>query len=174
MTESEVTRDRAVSISPARLRWIAGLAALLAASIFLWLMFGGMRKNLVYYWKPSQVVKAGPKAVGAAIRLGGMVVPGSIQRGKGASAVEFDVEDGSSTLHVKSLGVPPQLFRAGIGVVVEGTMTPNGVFEGKRLLVSHSNEYRAPTDMAHADVEKLMSSTEGLEPEAAAEGTKSP
>ncbi len=174
MSESEVTRDRAVSISSTKLRWIAVITVIVAASIFLWLMLGGMRKNLVYYWGPTQVEKAGPKAVGATIRLGGMVVPGSIERGKGASAVSFDVEDGGSTVHVVSEGVPPQLFRAGIGVVVEGTMTPRGVFAGKRLMVSHSNEYRAPTDMAHADVEKLMKSTDGLDPKAVDQGAKTP
>ncbi len=174
MSESEVTRDRAVSISSAKLRWIAIITIVVAASVFLWLMLGGMRRNLVYYWGPTQVEKAGPRAVGATIRLGGMVAPGSIERGKGASAVSFDVEDATSKVHVVSDGVPPQLFRAGIGVVVEGTMTPQGVFAGKRLMVSHSNEYRAPTDMAHADVEKLMSSTEGLDPKAVEKGAKSP
>ncbi len=174
MIESEVSRGPAVSISPARLRLLAVITVVVAAGIFLWLMLGGMRRNLVYYWGPTQVEQAGPKAVGATIRLGGMVAPDSIERGKGASAVEFDVEDGTSTVHVVSQGVPPQLFRSGIGVVVEGTMTPQGVFAGKRLMVSHSNEYRAPDDMSHPDVEQLMSTTDGLDPQAVARGAKNP
>lgn len=165
MSESDNERRAIVSMSPSKLRWLAIGAALLALGIYLFIAFGGIGKNLVYYWGPTQVEQAGSKAVGATIRLGGMVAPGSIVRGNGASAVEFDVEDGTSKVHVVSQGVPPQLFRAGIGVVVEGTMTKQGVFDGKRLMVSHSNEYRAPTDMQHPDVQKLMSSTSGLPPQ---------
>lgn len=171
MNEPEIERKAVVSMSSATLRWLAIGAAVMALGIYLFIAFGGIGKNLVYYWGPTQVEKAGSKAVGATIRLGGMVVPGSIVRGQGASAVQFDVEDGVSKVHVVSQGVPPQLFRAGIGVVVEGTMTKQGVFDGKRLMVSHSNEYRAPTDMQHPDVEQLIKSTQGLEPEAEAAKT---
>jgi cytochrome c-type biogenesis protein CcmE len=36
------------------------------------------------------------------------------------------------------------MFRAGIGVVVEGKYGRSGVFESHSLMVKHSNEYRAP------------------------------
>jgi cytochrome c-type biogenesis protein CcmE len=55
--------------------------------------------------------------------------------------------------------MPPQMFRDGIGVVVEGTMTREGHFEGKKLMVSHDNEYRAPED-GKVDVKALMRSLE--------------
>jgi len=51
------------------------------------------------------------------------------------------------------------MFRDGIGVVVEGTMTTAGYFEGKKLMVSHDHEYRAPDD-GTADVKALMRSLE--------------
>jgi cytochrome c-type biogenesis protein CcmE len=57
------------------------------------------------------------------------------------------------------------MFREKIGVVVEGTMTTAGTFESNRLMVSHSNEYRIPSEDARVDVKKLMKSTNGLEPE---------
>jgi cytochrome c-type biogenesis protein CcmE len=44
-------------------------------------------------------------------------------------------------------------------VVVEGTMTREGHFEGKKLMVSHDNEYRAPED-GKVDVKALMRSLE--------------
>ena len=108
---------------------------------------GGIGKNLVYYWGPTELRAAGDKAVGATIRLGGLVGPGSIVSAEGVSSLEFDVIDRQgASVHVKATGVPPQLFRERIGVVVEGTMTRAGHFEGSRLMVSHSNEYRAPGD----------------------------
>jgi cytochrome c-type biogenesis protein CcmE len=61
---------------------------------------------------------------------------------------------------VRSTEVPPQMFRDRIGVVVEGTYAPSQVFSSNRLMVNHSNEYRAPKNSD--DVKKLY---ETLEPE---------
>lgn len=114
-----------------------------AAAAFGVIAYSGISENLVYYWTPSELHKNGKKAYGATIRLGGMVAPGSIKK-LGGSALEFDVHDGVGRVRVKSASVPPQMFRENIGVVVEGTMVPGGYFRSSRLMVSHSNEYKAP------------------------------
>jgi cytochrome c-type biogenesis protein CcmE len=102
--------------------------------------------------------------VGASIRLGGLVADHSIVRAPGSSQVEFDVIDRpGGRVHVKCNGVPPQLFRERIGVVVEGTLSPAGHFEGRRLMVSHSNEYRVPGEGEAVDVKKTMRTTQGLD-----------
>jgi cytochrome c-type biogenesis protein CcmE len=148
----------------AKTRTFAIGALLVAAAAFVAITTGGIGENLVYYWGPKQLREAGTKAVGATIRLGGQVAKGSIVQKAGVSALEFDVVDGTASVHVKSAGVPPQMFREGIGVVVEGTLTTAGHFESRRLMVSHGNEYRAPGDpKAGADVQRLMKSTQGLE-----------
>lgn len=145
-------------------KYFAVGALLVAGAAFVAITAGGIGENLVYYWGPSQLEQAGRKAIGATIRLGGQVKQGSIVMQPGVSALEFDVVDGKSSVHVKSAGVPPQMFREGIGVVVEGTLTKAGYFESRRLMVSHGNEYRAPDDpKAGVDVERLMKSTKGLE-----------
>ena len=140
-------------------------ALIVAGAAFIVIAFGGISKNLVYYWTPSDLYANGDKAYGATIRLGGMVALGSIHNHAGASGVEFDVKDATRIVHVKSSGVPPQMFRENIGVVVEGTMTRGGYFECNRLMVSHSNEYRAPKaghKMDKETLQRLMKSTEGL------------
>ena len=140
-------------------KWMAAIAfAVIAAS--------GINQNLVYYWTPTDLHAAGDKAYGATIRLGGMVSPGSIRNHGGASGVEFDVHDAGGKVHVKSSGVPPQMFRENIGVVVEGTMVPGGYFKSNRLMVSHDNEYKAPEaghSMSQEELKKLMKTTEGME-----------
>ena len=136
-----------------------------AALAFIVIAAGGINKNLVYYWTPTDLHANGDKAYGAAIRLGGMVAPGSIKNQRGVSGLEFDVKDATGVVHVKSNGVPPQMFRENIGVVVEGTMTRAGYFQCNRLMVSHNNQYRAPKaghPMNKQELEKLMKSTEGL------------
>ena len=140
-------------------------AFLVAGAAFVVIAASSMNKNLVYYWTPTDLHAAGDKAYGATIRLGGMVAPGSIRNHTGASGVEFDVKDATKIVHVKSNGVPPQMFRENIGVVVEGTMTRGGYFQCNRLMVSHNNEYRAPKaghPVDRKELEKLMKSTEGL------------
>jgi len=142
------------------------IAFAVAAVAFIVIAWGGINKNLVYYWTPTDLHAAGDKAYGATIRLGGMVSKGSIRNHIGASGLEFDVHDAGGIVHVKSTGVPPQMFRENIGVVVEGTMMRSGYFQCNRLMVSHSNEYKPPKaghPVDKKELEKLMRSTEGLE-----------
>jgi cytochrome c-type biogenesis protein CcmE len=149
-------------LTTAKTRWFAFGALGAAAGAFLFIAIGGIGENLVYYWGPKELRAAGSKATGATIRLGGQVASGSVKRGDGVSNLEFDVTDGTAMVHVISRGVPPQLFRDRIGVVVEGTLAKDGTFEGQRLMVSHDNKYRAPADK-NVDIKELMRSTEGLD-----------
>lgn len=164
---SDTMRTAAGGLAPGKTKWFALGALGVAGLAFLAIAFGGIGSNLVYYWGPAELQAAGDKAIGATIRLGGLVVEGSVVRAAGASGVEFDVVDRKGVkVHVKSAGVPPQMFREKIGVVVEGTMTRAGHFESHRLMVSHSNEYRVPGEEYQDDVKKIMTTTEGLESKA--------
>lgn len=121
---------------------IGALVVILAA--FGYLLYGGMEENLVYFLTPTELVAKGSKAIGRPVRLGGQVVPGSVQWNADSLDLRFRVTDGSQEILVHSTGAPPQMFRAGIGVVVEGKHHQNGIFESHSLMVKHSNEYRAP------------------------------
>lgn len=125
--------------------------------------FGNLGENLVYYWDCSQVVEAGDKAYGATIRLGGVVKEGSLDWDPESNELNFQVTDGKAELNVHATGAPPQMFREGIGVVVEGTMVKSsggGLFESDRLMVKHSNEYKAPEE--GVDAKELYKTVEGL------------
>jgi cytochrome c-type biogenesis protein CcmE len=126
-----------------RTRWFILGALVVSGIAFAVIAASGINENLVYYWTPTDLHANGSKAYGATIRLGGMVSPGSIRKLNG-STVEFDVHDGVQSVHVKTMTVPPQMFRDNIGVVVEGTMVQAGHFQSNRLMVSHNNEYKAP------------------------------
>jgi len=138
-------------------------ALLVAATGFFVIAGSGISKNLVYYWTPTDITHAGDKAYGATIRLGGQVAPGTVRMTNGGSGLEFDVTDRRTTVHVKSTGTPPQMFREGIGVVVEGTMVRDGYFQSDRLMVSHNNEYRAPKEGQKVNASDVMRTTKGLE-----------
>ena len=145
-----------------RTRWFMVGALAVAAIAFTVIAASGINKNLVYYWTPTDLHANGEKAYGATIRLGGMVAKNSI-RNAGGSAVEFDVKDATRVVHVKTSTVPPQMFRENIGVVVEGTMVKGGYFQSNRLMVSHSNEYKAPEaghPVDRKELERMMKSVE--------------
>lgn len=119
-------------------------AAGVVAIALLGLTFGDVGENLVYYWSPTELHEAGPDAVGASIRLGGLVEQDSVSRSEDGLTLEFTVTDGTSGIDVRTTAVPPAMFREGIGVVLEGTLREDGQFATSRLMVKHDNEYQAP------------------------------
>jgi len=140
---------------PAKTRLFAVAALAVAGAAFAFIALGGLGENLVYYWGPTELRANADKAVGATIRLGGQVAPGSIVY-DGANRLAFAVTDGKEQVQVRATGIPPAMFRENIGVVVEGTMTPEGHFASSRLMVSHDNEYRAPKEGEKVDTEALI------------------
>lgn len=129
---------------------LLGIAALaIAGAALAYIAYGNLGDNLVYYWSPSEMLAQGSKAHGPTIRLGGVVVPGSIRWNAAHSSLTFEVADSpkpeAPKVAVACDQVPPQMFREGIGVVVEGTFGAASVFRTSRLMVNHSNEYRPPT-----------------------------
>ena len=131
-------------------------AVVVAVATLAYLGSGGIGENLVYYWSPSELQEAGDEAIGASIRLGGLVAPGSVERAADGLTLSFEVSDGKAQVPVYASSVPPAMFREGIGVVVEGTMRDDGIFETRRLMVKHDNEYKAPEDVQNPDMEKMM------------------
>ena len=100
----------------------------------------GMEGTFTYDRTPTEV-DAHPTAANQSLRLSGLVVPGTLRQ-HGAH-VTFELTDGAHDVTVHSSSAPPSTFRPGQGAVVEGVMTSPGVFDAQRVLVRHSNQYRA-------------------------------
>ena len=136
--------------------WIFGGAAVIVA-VFAWLLFGGLQKNVVFFLTPRELLAKGSEGVGVPVRLGGQVKPGTLKWDAKALDLRFTVTDGAREMQVHSTGAPPQMFREGMGVIVEGRVA-DGVFEATNLMVKHSNEYRAPKpgEQAHEKYKTLI------------------
>jgi cytochrome c-type biogenesis protein CcmE len=106
------------------------------------LIYQGLSSNLVYYITPSELL-AKQGITGQSFRLGGQVRPGSVQLNDKTRFLRFVLQDPKASVQVVSHDLPPQMFRAGIGVVVEGTYSGK-LFSATNLMVKHSNAYRAP------------------------------
>ncbi len=149
-----------VAAGPSNQRRIFLVVALAVAGAALgFISMGNIGENLVYYWDVGQLADAGDKAIGATIRLGGVVKEGTVDWKPEENHLTFVVSDGTHDVPVEATGAPPQMFREGIGVVVEGTMTQSGTFTSDRLMVKHSNEYRAPEEGMTLEERKALYET---------------
>lgn len=137
------------------------LALAVAGGALAFIALGDLGENLVYYWSPTEMVAQKDKAVGTVVRLGGLVEPGSVKQD--GERLTFRVTDGATTVSVASTAVPPQMFREGIGVIVEGQLGGDGTFACNRLMVKHDNEYRAPAAGEKVDMNTLSQTVEGAE-----------
>ncbi len=122
-----------------------GLAALGLAAV---LVFTALDKNLVFFFTPSQVA-AKEAPIGRTFRVGGLVEVGSVQRQPDGRTVHFVVTDTAQRVPVVYLGLLPDLFREGKGVVTQGTLDGNGVFHATEVLAKHDENYM-PVEAADA------------------------
>jgi cytochrome c-type biogenesis protein CcmE len=121
---------------------IIGAAVVLGA--FGWMLYGGLGKNVVFFLTPKELLAKGTQGYDVPVRLGGQVKPGSVKWNDQTLDLRFAIVDGSAEVVVHSRGAPPQMFRDGMGVVLEGRFGRDSVFDATNLMVKHSNEYRAP------------------------------
>ncbi|MDO8502702.1 MAG: cytochrome c maturation protein CcmE [Gemmatimonadaceae bacterium] len=125
-------------------RQSALVAVIVALGAFAWLLYGNLDKNIVFFLTPQELLAKGVDGYEVPVRLGGQVKPGSVQWDAKTLDLRFVITDGTGEIATRSKGAPPQMFRDGMGVVVEGRYERSGLFQATNLLVKHSNEYRPP------------------------------
>ncbi|MDR3416795.1 MAG: cytochrome c maturation protein CcmE [Nevskia sp.] len=123
-------------------RMFAVAALVAGVSLAAVLGFTAFRKNMMYFYTPSDLL-SGSLPAGAALQLGGLVERGSVKRGEGL-LIEFVMADCSNQVPVRYEGVLPDLFREGQGVVATGHMDANHVFVASRILAKHDENYVPP------------------------------
>ena len=102
-----------------------------------------MNENILYYYSPTQVV-AGEPPEGRRFRVGGLVVPGTVQRPDGSMEVSFTLTDNAKTVPVTYSGILPDLFREGQGIIAHGQLADGGVFVADEVLAKHDENYMPP------------------------------
>ena len=108
-----------------------------------WVAAKGLSGSLIYYQTPTELLRKGDSAVGQQVRLGGYVLPGSVEHRGGH--LLFVISDGTTRMSVVNTGAVPSLFREGQGVVLEGHEGIDGAFHADTLLVKHNGVYRPPS-----------------------------
>jgi cytochrome c-type biogenesis protein CcmE len=102
----------------------------------------GLRNQASFFFTPADIA-SGKASDGQAVRLGGMVEKGSIQRLPDGVTIRFTVIDGHAQTPVTYRGIVPNLFREGSGMVAEGRME-RGTFVADTILAKHDERYMPP------------------------------
>ena len=101
-----------------------------------------LQENINLFFSPSQIVE-GTAPSNTTIRLGGMVVAGSVQRGDNLG-VTFVLTDFAEQVTVAYEGILPDLFREGQGIVTQGKLDSTGRFVAEQVLAKHDETYMPP------------------------------
>jgi cytochrome c-type biogenesis protein CcmE len=136
-------------VKPRHKRIAAIALGVVALGIATALVLKALQQELVFFFTPSDIV-ANKAPQGRTFRVGGMVEKGSIKRD--GIEVRFVVTDTAKTIPVVYRGALPDLFREGKGVVAQGQLGPDGVFQAREVLAKHDENYMPP-EAAHAVTE---------------------
>ena len=135
-------------MKPRHRRLIAIAAGVALIAIAVALVLNAFRGNVVFFFSPSEVAAHQAPQKGD-FRLGGMVEKGSLKRAADGLTVQFVVTDTAKSIPVVYKGILPDLFKEGKGVVTQGQLGSDGVFQASQVLAKHDENYMPP-EAAHA------------------------
>ena len=95
-----------------------------------------MRDGIQYFRSPSQVIEQSPLPT-ELFRIGGLVKDESWIKGK---KHQFVVTDTENDISVEFIGILPDLFREGQGVIATGNLV-NNIFIASEVLAKHDENY---------------------------------
>ena len=125
-------------------RFLIGGVIILAALAYI--VYGGMKDAVVYFVTPTELKAKEPGSADKFMRMGGMVVAGSLQKDVKNLTYRFELTDGAASFPVYFKGIPPDLFTEGKGAVVEGRLGADGVFQASTIMAKHAEEYSPHED----------------------------
>ncbi|WP_027965938.1 cytochrome c maturation protein CcmE [Halomonas halocynthiae] len=119
------------------------LALVGLAAVAVGLALFALRSNINLFFSPIQIAE-GKAPIERQIRAGGMVREGSVERDLDSLDVSFTVTDYIEDVEVRYSGILPDLFREGQGVVVVGSLQPEGWIRADQVLARHDENYMPP------------------------------
>jgi cytochrome c-type biogenesis protein CcmE len=128
-------------LSPRR---ILVIVALLAAVVIAFLAVQQLSSSAVYYLTPTEAKQRGI-APHQAVRLGGLVLPGTLHYDAPSRLLTFALGDGTTNVAVVGNGAPPALLREDAGAVVEGEFAEDGTFRATNVIAKHDEQYAPPS-----------------------------
>ena len=117
------------------------LTAMICLSAVTALTLAAFQDTIVFFYSPSDLATR-PQVSGQRIRVGGLVVAGSIERQ--GPRIRFQLTDQQQNLTIAYTGLLPDLFREGQGIVAQGRLSEGGIFQAEEILAKHDERYMPP------------------------------
>jgi len=125
------------------------VAILLGLGLATALVMYALRSNIDLFYTPGEIIygkgTAQEKPVpGQRLRVGGMVMKGSVQRDPQTLRVSFKLYDANGVVSVSYEGILPDLFREEQGVVAQGVLESGNLIKATEVLAKHDEKYTPP------------------------------
>jgi cytochrome c-type biogenesis protein CcmE len=130
-------------MTPRKKRIAIVIAILAGMAIAAALILTAFEKNLLYFYSPTQIVN-GEAPDSRSFRIGGLVMTDSVKRNKDTLDVSFILTDTINEIEVVYNGILPDLFREGQGIVANGKLDENKLFQADEVLAKHDENYMPP------------------------------
>ena len=142
------------------------LSVLTGCSLIAALVLYALSQNIDLFYTPHEIIHgkddSGVKPrINQRLRVGGLVVDGSVKRDPDNLKVQFDLTNRGSVITVKYDGILPDLFREGQGIIANGVLVNNKLVEAHEVLAKHDENYM-PKEIADSltHAEKLTSKSQ--------------
>lgn len=136
-------------------RFTIVISILIGLGVVAGLVLYALSQNIDLFYKPSEIFAGkddtGIKPInGQRLRIGGLVVPGSVHRDEHSLKVNFkladmkmpiEFNDSDPMITVKYDGILPDLFREGQGIVANGVLVDGSFIEASEVLAKHDENY---------------------------------
>ena len=116
---------------------------LAGVSIATTLTLLAINDNLLYFYTPTQV-HDGQAPAATQIRIGGLVVDGSVKRLDDGLSVHFTLTDMAHAVNIQYRGILPDLFREGQGIIAIGQLNDDNTLIAEQVLAKHDENYMPP------------------------------
>lgn len=153
-------------MKPRQKRFVLIGVVLAGLGLAVGLVLYALKDNVSLYFTPTQVFnKEAPQ--GRNFRIGGLVEQGSLKRENDGLTVHFMVTDTVHSMAVTYRGILPDLFKEGKGVVAEGQLSADNVFQANQVLAKHDENYMPPEAKTALDQAARLKAGGGAAPSAA-------
>ena len=130
-------------------RLYLAIVVLIGIALTATLMLYALRSNIDLFYTPGEILQGKGEnhekpEVGQRLRIGGMVMPGSVKRDPNTLQVSFKIYDARGAIGVTYTGILPDLFREGQGIVALGKLNAQGVVVADEVLAKHDEKYMPP------------------------------
>ena len=130
-------------MTPRKKRILMVVLIMLGMGVAAALILTAFEKNLLYFYSPTQIA-AGEAPMTRAFRAGGIVLVDSVIRDPETLEVQFVLTDTVNQITIAYEGILPDLFREGQGIVANGKLDENGIFQAEQVLAKHDENYMPP------------------------------